>query len=87
VKASKTKHPWRLAPRLDGLAVNRSSRFAVYLDSLPAEERRAIEAAERAYLSKVQAPNSVHASAARDFSECLQGIREGEPAEYRGLVT
>ena len=74
----KSKHPWRMAPRLDGLAVNRSSRFAVFLDSLPTEERRAIESAERAYLNKTQAPNSVHAAAARDFSEGQQGLKEGE---------
>jgi hypothetical protein len=87
VQNSKTKHPWRLAPRLDGLSVNRSAQFATYLDGLPPESRRAIEDAERAYVSKVQAPNSAHATAARDFSEIMQGVKESEPAEYRGFVT
>jgi hypothetical protein len=76
VQNSKTKHPWRLAPRLDGLSVNRSPRFAAYLDTLPPEERRVIESAERAYLNKVQAPNSVHVAAARDFDEGQRGLPE-----------
>lgn len=81
------RHPWRLAQTLDGLAINRSLRLSAYLDKLPDSERRLIENAERAYLTKTWAPHSFHRQAAQDFESSLRGIRENEPVGYRGFVT
>jgi hypothetical protein len=81
------KHPWRLAQTLDGLSINRSFRFSAYLDTLPLPERRVIEAAERAYVAKTQAANSIYGRTAQNFIESMQGVREHEPAEYRGFVS
>lgn len=78
------QHPWRLAPTLDGVSIKRSGRFAEYLASLPAEERRVIENAERAYVVKTLAPNSLHSRVAQDFNESMLGLSESYPhPQYR----
>jgi len=54
----------------------RSGQFANYLASLPPEERRLIEARERQFLSKREAPFSRQLRAVRDFNAVMVGVRE-----------
>jgi hypothetical protein len=81
----KLNHPWRLAPTLDGVAINRGARFAAHLANLPPEERQAIERAERAYVNETRAPNSRHAAATQDFAESMQGLRDEDSSNNRSF--
>lgn len=80
-------HPWRAATfggsSLDPVANTRSSEFAAYLETLPREERQQIERAERAFVTKSNINSS---PVARDYAEGMLGIKEYEPAGYRGFV-
>ncbi len=70
---SKLRHPWR-----DSCA-RRDSRFAEYLQTLPAPERQKIEAAERAYVARAGSSSSLQHAAARDHARGLMGIKENVP--------
>jgi hypothetical protein len=59
-------HPWR----------RRSGEFAAHLATLPPEEQRQIEAGERRYLAKREAPFSPQVRAVRDFAAVMVGVRE-----------
>ena len=56
--------------------IGRSGQFANYLASLPPEEWRLIEARERQFLSKREAPFSRQLRAVRDFNAVMVGVRE-----------
>jgi hypothetical protein len=62
-------HPWRKG---------RTSRYAAYLDTLPAEERKRVEAAERAYVCRATRITSPRVAVARDFNESMQGVLTGQ---------
>lgn len=83
-------HPWRATafgvPTIDPVVSSRSSQFAAYLETLPREERRQIEAAERAYVVKANLFTSTQQVAARDHSAGMLGVKENGPAEHRGFV-
>lgn len=83
-------HPWRATasrvPTIDPVVNSRSSQFAAYLETLPREERREIEAAERAYVTKANLVTSTQKTVARDHSAGMLGVKENEPARYVGFV-
>lgn len=83
-------HPWRQTtarlPTIDPVVSSRSSRFAAYLYALPREERQRIEAAERAYVVKANSIIGRRQSTARDYARGMLGVKENEPARYRGFV-
>lgn len=70
-------HPWRQAPVLGFVGVQRSNRFSYYVQHLPPGERRRIESAEHAYVARTRHVNGLCASAERDFMEGMIGHREG----------
>jgi len=86
----RSNHPWREASpgvkTIDPVVSTRSASFAAYLYALPREERRQIEAAERAFVLKANAFTSPQQSAARDHAGGMLGVKENEPADYRGFV-
>jgi hypothetical protein len=84
----KSNHPWRQTTlRAIDPAVNaRSSQFAAYLDTLPRDERRQIEAAERAFLARTSLVTNRRQSTAVDFAVGMLGVKENEPVDYRGFV-
>jgi hypothetical protein len=83
-------HPWREAlpgaGSIDPIASSRSAQFSAYLETLSRDERRLIEAAERAFVSKSSAPTGARYAAAQDHAEGMLGVKENEPAPYRGFV-
>lgn len=86
----KFRHPWRQAgPGLrttDPVVNSRGSQFSAHLDTLPPEERRRIEAAERAFVSKADLFTSSQQSAARDYAAGMVGTQEDRPTHYRGFI-
>lgn len=64
---SKSSHPWRKG---------RTSTFTAFLETLPAEERHKIEAAERAFVLKRERPTSLRAATERDFARIMVGEEE-----------
>ena len=86
----KLSHPWREpSPGVrttDPVVSSRGGAFAAYLDTLPPEERRQQEAAERAFVSRASLATSTQRSAARDYAAGMLGVKENEPAQYRGFV-
>lgn len=78
--AKNKNHPWREpspgVPTIDPVISTRSSRFAAYLDTLPREGRRQIEAAERAFVMKANAATGKRQSAARDYADGMLGVKE-----------
>jgi hypothetical protein len=71
---------------VDPVVSTRSSQFAAYLDTLQSAERRQIETAERRFISKVNLITGPRQSAVRDYARGMLGVKENEPAEYRGFV-
>jgi len=71
-------HPWRANSRIDHGGVRRSTQFSRYLDTLPPDERKRIESAEREYVNRTRDPAGFHVSAQRDFSESMKGLRDEE---------
>lgn len=90
MQVSKLNHPWRETSRgvqtIDPIVSTRGREFVAYLETLPREERQRIEAAERAYVNNAHAFTSPQQSAARDYADGMLGIKENEPADYRGFV-
>ena len=90
MRAPTLSHPWRErspgVQTIDPVASSRSSQFAAYLDTLPPVERRQIEVAERAFVSRSHLTTSQQHSTARDFAASMLGVKEDEPAGYRGFV-
>ena len=86
----KSHHPWRGSvpgvQTLDPIASTRSAGFAAYLETLTPAERRQIEAAERAYVLKTNAPAGAAQTIATDFAESMIGANEARPPEYHGFV-
>jgi hypothetical protein len=83
-------HPWRASAfgvrTIDPIVSSRSSQFAAYLETLQPAERRQIETAERAYVTKMNIFSSPQQTTTRDYAESMLGVKENEPAEYRGFV-
>ncbi len=84
------KHPWR-APAfglltLDPIVSSRSGQFAAYLETLPTPERRQIETAERAFVTRANTVTGLRQLAIRNYAEGMLGVKEDEPAAYRGFV-
>lgn len=65
-------HPWR----------DRSREFIAHLDTLSPAERQQIQAAERQFLAKRDAPFSLEHRTARDFSISMIGVREDDLTTY-----
>jgi hypothetical protein len=81
LKSKTNTHPWREtlpgAKTIDPVVSSRSGQFAAFLETLPAAERRQIEAAERAYVLKANAATSTQQSTARDYASGMFGNEEG----------
>jgi hypothetical protein len=75
-------HPWREASpgvrTIDPVVSTRSSRFAAFLDTLPREERRLIELAEKAFVSKTNHFTSPQQATARDYIGGMIGVTDDE---------
>jgi len=86
----RSSHPWRAATpgalTIDPIVSTRSAPFVAFLETLPTVERRQIEAAERAFVMRANLVTSAHQTTFREFSEGLLGVKENEPAQYRGFV-
>jgi hypothetical protein len=85
VDKSRVSHPWRRVPTVNAIASRRSPSFADYLERVTPEERRQIEAAERTYVMKTEAPNGARSAALRDFEEGMVGNTEDHHRLRRGL--
>jgi hypothetical protein len=59
-------HPWR----------TRTREFAHYLQDIPPDEKRRIQAAERGFLSECGQPHSLHVRAMMDFAASMVGAQE-----------
>jgi hypothetical protein len=87
----KNNHPWRASMTLGALTLDpvvstRSGQFAVYLETLPLVERQHIEMAERVFVTRTNWVTGPQQSAARDYAKGMLGVKENEPADYRGFV-
>lgn len=86
----KINHPWRtIIPgtlTIDPITSTRSNQFAVYLDTLQSAERHHIEAAERAFIRRAALITSPQQSVANDYAKGMLGVKENEPAPYRGFI-
>jgi hypothetical protein len=86
----KINHPWRTyipsTFTIDPVVNTRSNQFAAYLETLPLIERRQIETAERVFVTRTNWVTGPQQSAARDYAKGMLGVKENEPAEYRGFV-
>jgi hypothetical protein len=85
MRNSKSNHPWRTATpgegtinTIDPIVTSRSGRFAAYLAKLPPDERRKIESAERAFVSKANEPTSRQWQAARDYADGMLGLKDDD---------
>lgn len=90
MRKSNARHPWRQpgpgARAVDPIAQSRSTQFAAYLETLPRAERQQVELAERAFVWRAEAATSPQQSAVRDYARGMLGVKESEPAAYRGFV-
>ena len=87
----KSYHPWRAAAgpgtlTIDPIVSTRSGQFAAYLETLPIIERQHVTRAERAYVTRMNLVTSPQQSTARDYAVGMLGVKENEPADYRGFV-
>ncbi len=86
----KSYHPWRaVGPgtlTVDPIVSTRSGQFAAHLETLPLIERQQIETAERIFVAKINRATSPQQSTARDYARGMLGVKENEPADYRGFV-
>jgi hypothetical protein len=85
-----SNHPWRQnisrLPTIDPIVGSRSSQFAAYLETLSRDERKLIEAAERQFVARSNGATDRRQSTARDYACGMLGVKENEPAQYRGFV-
>lgn len=58
------------------VTAGRSHMFTRYLETLPPAEKRRIQAAELAYLNKVNAPSSPQRALLQDYGDSMLGISE-----------